>query len=416
MTERKTYKITFWFFSVLLAVLPFWSAIIEFLTWRSNLSPDFIFWLRISFETILIILFLATVFNPKWERHKLKLNILDYLIFAYLAWEIASIFISGIGLSQAIQGLRYNGLFFGFYLLARFSFFTPVRVFKLQQITVIAGRIVALLAVVETFIFGSGWWQRFGILPYESTFGYGVTHRVVSVPQAMATFEGPNQLGSFLLLPFFLSLYYQPSGEQKKPWYHWFWLAILALGIILTFSRSAIIGLGVGLVIYILTAPKIRLISRIGIIASFAVAVLAVAWFFVGQGGLLKDFLTHGASNADHWFSMTSTFQNLKGHEYLFGQGVGTSGPASFNFLVQVQESWYLQVLSELGIVGLLLWLGIIATTIITYFKKNRGLALALIAVSVATIFLHTWADNVAVAVSFWLLVGVLAPNKDESN
>jgi hypothetical protein len=124
--------------------------------------------------------------------------------------------------------------------------------------------------------------------------------------------------------------------------------------------------------------------------------------------------------------------------EVIVGQGIGTAGPASFNFQPNIQESWYLQVLSEIGIVGLLLWLGIIILLLRDFFLSKChceesstrqspanagpifmgdssiprndlrvGLTLALLSISVAAIFLHTFADNPSVAISLFIILGV---------
>lgn len=417
MTERRTYKLTWWFLAIVLATLPFWSAVVAFLSVRTGLTPHQLFMVRVWYEPVLIILFLLTVFNPKWETHKLDLRVLDYLIISYLLWAIASIFISGESISQGIQGLRYNGLFLGFYLLCRFSFFPEARVLMLSKIIIVAGRVMAVWAVFESLILGSGYWQSFGILPETSTFGFGAQHNIINVPQAMATLEGPNQLGSFLLLPFFLSLFYKSNDEKKKPWHHWLWLGLMALAIVLTFSRSAILGLVIGIIIYLLAEKSVKIKTKISIFLSLGLLILASLWYFGYHGGIGRDFLTHGTSSSQHWYSMyTSAMADRTPFQIIFGQGIGTAGPSSFNFLPQVPESWYIQVFIELGIVGLLLWLAIITTVIIKYFSRFRGLVLALISISIAAIFLHTWADNPAVAISFWILLGVLVNQKVQNS
>ncbi len=422
MTERKTYKITFWFLALVLAVLPFWSAFIEFLTQRTGLSGQQIFMIRAWYEPVLVLIFLATVFNPKWERRELKLNIFDYLIIGYLIWAVASIFISGETISQGIQGLRYNGLFLGFYVLARFSFFSEAKILILQKIVITGGEIVAALAVLESFLLGPDWWQRFGILPLTSTFGFGATHQVVSVPQAMATLEGPNQLGSFLLLPLFLLL----ANRQKRK-FDWFWIVVMMIAIVLSFSRSAILGMIVGLIVYSVfeildsrrpqnSEPKAmaasKIWSKIGLLAGLVTIIAGSIWYFNLKGGLSRDFFSHGLSNQEHYFSMyASATADRSPKEFVVGQGIGTAGPASFNFAPEVPESWYLQVSLELGIVGLLLWLGILVFGVKRLFRSYRGLALVLISISVAALFLHTWADNPTVAISFWVLMGVIVGN-----
>ena len=413
MSEKLIYKLAFWFFVVLLAILPFWSAIIAIVTVKSGLDYSQIFWLRVWYEPVLIILFLFTVFNPIWEKRSLKFKTLDYLAIGYLLWSILSIFVSGETISQGVQGLRYNGLFFGFYLLARFCIFTEARSQLLEKIAIYSGRIVALWAVLEVFIFQPKYWQNLGILPINSTYGYGIAHKVMNVSQAMATMEGPNQLGSFLLLPLFLSI----TRNEKKTTTDWLWAAVMILAIILSFSRSAILGLFIGLLVYLIYEKKISVKIKLSLVGLMIVLFAVSGWYFTRQGGLARDFFTHGASNQGHYSSMIDSFTaNRSTKEWIFGHGIGTAGPASFNFLPTVQESWYLQVLTELGIVGLLLWMAIIGAIKIKNLKNNLGYSLSIIGISVAALFLHTWADNPVLAISFFILLGVKYSEKEEES
>lgn len=402
MAEKLIYKLTFYFFWLILLILPFWPAKIELLVYHTSLNSNQIFLIKIFYEFILIILFLFTIFNPGWERHRLKLKLVDWLVLIYLFWAVASIFISGETLSQGIQGLRYNGLFLGFYLLGRYSFFSEHRVKVLDRLIVVVGEIIAVWSILEVLIFKSGYWQRWGLLPVDSSFGFGSYHQVVSVPQAMATLEGPNQLGSYLLVPFFLLL-----SKKVKKHYDWLFILIIALAILLSFSRSAILGLAIGFVVYLFVAKNESVGYRSALGLTLIGLVALAVWYFGQQGGLMRDFFTHGSSSIEHYRSMLMTFKGRSLTDLLIGQGIGTAGPASFNFKPTVQESWYLQVLSEIGIIGLGLWLGIIILMVIDYLKRDLGLVLALISTSVAAFFLHTFADNPPLSISLFLLLGV---------
>lgn len=407
MTERRTYRLVYWFLITILTIMPFWSAIIAFISDRSALDYFQIFAVRSWYEPVLLILFMLVVFNPRWEKRGLELKVFDYLIFIYLIWSIISIFCNHLTISQGIQGLRYNGLFFGFYLLARFSFFSEARIQFAENLVLIFGRVLSLWAIIEVVFLRSDYWQRLGILSADSGFGFGATHTVVSVPQAMATMEGPNQLGSFLLLPFFIALS-RKSKNPNRALTDWLWLIIIAGAIVLSFSRSAILGLIVGLIFFLIFDRKMAIKEKI--ILSFTpiiLGALSVA-YFINRGGGLRDFWTHGASNQSHWYSMYQALVSDRTiPELFFGSGIGTAGPASFNFIGNIQESWYLQIITELGLIGFLLWLSIVVLITINFFKKNRALSLGLISVSVAAIFLHTFADNPVLSFTLFILLGM---------
>ena len=62
----------------------------------------------------------------------------------------------------------------------------------------------------------------------------------------------------------------------------------------------------------------------------------------------------------------------------------------------------------ELGVIGLILWLLFIFTVILNLNQtKEFRLALGLISVSVAAVFLHTFADNPALSYTLFILIGL---------
>jgi hypothetical protein len=93
----------------------------------------------------------------------------------------------------------------------------------------------------------------------------------------------------------------------------------------------------------------------------------------------------------------------------LIGSGLGTAGPAVLKYgNGEISESWYLQLALELGIVGLALWLVFIGFLINRLWRSEQiGLMLGLVGVSLAAIFLHTWADNPAIAITLFMLIGI---------
>lgn len=288
-----------------------------------------------------------------------------------------------------------------------------------------------------------------------------------------STLSGPNQLGAYLLivLPIFFYLLLQVQNIWARISLSSIIIAGVIL-LILTWSRSAWIGaIAEATAFFILRSrkPGITLlylgIFALGIISLFIPALYIEQWdtlkpFALGAGmlflfllsalsfinlkqrffpvavgmifpvlfcGLLLararfdtffwNIILRPSSSQGHWERWTDGVQYII--RYPQGLGLGDAGPASARFALPgqtgfVPESWYLQVGLESGVIGLILFVTILI--LVGYALVNRssleakGLLLALIGVSVACLFLHSWEAS-EVALTFWVFTGVaLAP------
>jgi hypothetical protein len=91
----------------------------------------------------------------------------------------------------------------------------------------------------------------------------------------------------------------------------------------------------------------------------------------------------------------------------LFGYGITTAGPSTFvTKQIFVPENWFLQVLHEIGLVGLFSLLVAILGAL--RFLSQRGsspLVSPFVAIAVNSLFLHPLADNPAVAITLFTLL-----------
>jgi hypothetical protein len=221
-------------------------------------------------------------------------------------------------------------------------------------------------------------------------------HYAGRLPQLFAPLPGPNQLASYALLVAIIAWY----EWRSKP------LAILSsVVLVATASRSALLGLLAALVT---EARRNRIALRAVIAVGVLVLVLGVTSLVSPS---VRFFVAHGKSQQGHDQALTlaldKTFQAPLGN-ILFGHGVGTSGPATLVRGTQfIPESWYLQVLYELGVAGLLLFLW-------WYIQAARqshkpALIQAAWALGVNALFLHVFADNPAVTLALFALLGLSA-------
>ncbi len=237
----------------------------------------------------------------------------------------------------------------------------------------------------------------FGYSPYESSYVENkplpIYHCLFiqdhCIPRLQATFSGPNQAGALMaLLLGLIAIVFQFS----------WWLLIPLFALIITFSRSALIGVIIASIYWI---PRKWLWKS----AIAAVVLLAAILFWK------PDLVTHGLSSLEHWDKTNAGIEHII--QEPLGSGLGTAGPVSRRVFGEekalISENWYLQIGEEAGIFSLLLLLLYTGWIIKDRLRKtDRQTALigsVLLALSIQALFLHLWEDSV-VTMLVWFFVG----------
>lgn len=239
---------------------------------------------------------------------------------------------------------------------------------------------------------------NFGYSPYESSYienkPLPIYHCLFiqdhCIPRLQATFSGPNQAGALMaLLLGLMAIVFQFS----------LWLLIPFFALVITFSRSALIGVIVASIYWI---PRKWLWK-----SCIAVGVLLAAVLF-----WKPDLVTHGLSSLEHWDKTNAGIEHIIAEP--LGSGLGTAGPVSRRIFGEekalISENWYLQIGEEAGIFSLLLLLlytGWIIKDMLYQSDRQRALiGSALLALSIQALFLHLWEDSV-VTMLVWFWIGV---------
>lgn len=229
-----------------------------------------------------------------------------------------------------------------------------------------------------------------------------------------STFENPNVYGEYLILaiPIIAGLLWTEKGIFKKL----FWLGSLGvtmLALALTFSRGC--WLGIILVIGLLAIMIDRRFILLGIVALLFLP-------FVLPESIINRFLSIGnmgdSSTSYRVYIWMGTLAMLA--DYWFS-GIGL-GITSFNTIYPIysynnisaphSHNLYLQLVVEFGIVGLIIFLGMLYNfykeTIISICKKKNILTSSLIAgvsgFMLQSMFDHTW-YNYRVVLIFWIII-----------
>ncbi|MBQ9267877.1 MAG: O-antigen ligase family protein [Clostridia bacterium] len=273
------------------------------------------------------------------------------------------------------------------------------------SVFVIAGTVAALYGLYQYF-FGDIYSQEW----LDGNMFEEIKMRVYS------TFANPNVFGEYLLLviPFSIMLLIHSKG-----WFgRLFWLAnvgILMLALVLTFSRGCWLGIIFALFVLAILIDK-RLIWA-------GVLLLFIAPFVLPES-IMARFTSIGnmadTSTSYRVYIWLGTIAMLKDY-FLSGVGLGTS---SFNLVYPLyayndivaphSHSLYLQLFVEYGLVGFIVFVGIIYNfykeTFIAYLKNKNYVTMASIAA--ITGFLvqsatdYTW-YNYRVVLIFWLVIAI---------
>ncbi len=386
--------------------MPFQALLTAVLHSHTVLSEGVIFWLLHWYELFipfLLALNFKKIIGIFQNRQRAGFWAIALLLFG--AFNAAFLSRSaGLG----AEGFRFALVYVVVFLLVDMSDLSDGRKDKIVGLYLILSLFIALLAIAERFL-PLHYWEIIKMTKPDFPFGYGY-HRVVAVIQSTSIIGAPNQLGTYLLPSFFLSI---ASGEnfKKRSVLYILRSVIIALAVILTFSRSAVIGLIIGTLVYLVytSGRKIYLLS---------VPVIVVGGWLVWQNAgntgnrVIMDLFSHGASQQSHQVALADSLMEI-GRRFnkpvllVFGSGLGTAGPIALK---------YGGMVSETGVIGLALWLIFVCRIFREQVgaKKSRsgGLASGLIAVMVAAIFLHTFADNPAMSITLFALLGLGYNNK----
>ena len=334
-----------------------------------------------------------------------------------------------------VYNLRFLLVFIYALLLGNLFELQFVRRYAVKTV-VAMGILVALFGVVQYTVLPDTALQHVGYSRANGVLPAFFIDDKPDLERVMATLRDPNAFGSYLIIigSLLAALWIKVHNRDLKIMFSGAGL-LVGLSLLFTFSRSAWVGAvvaaGVFGVLYVLRNPSI--VQKVRSQQKWFAIAAVVALLFVGSMFVAKDsyFVQNVIFHADEatvledpnelrlrfWSESidAATQQPL-------GYGPGTAGLASIRNNVQgtvLNENYYLQILHEVGVVGLLLFLAIIAATAwllyVTFTRTDNLVALALLAalagLAVTNFLVHIW-SNEAVAYTFWALAGLYIINK----
>lgn len=444
LDRNKIASARWWLLAVLIAFAPFHAFLA---TWLK--IPGLSVW-REAFVLLIIALIFVEFFSAR-PSTRLKLYALDWFILALLLpsffWLLMELLSEkDRAVAAWALGFRYDVLPWIFlFFLRRVEWAFPE---KLIKIFFGSAAVVLIFGLAHALVLPKDFLTHFGYSNYQGEF---VTALGVPACQflehtgrfcrAISTFGGPTRYGTYLLLVVGMLIYRgMGNGKWKMENVHIKWQMVLVflglINILLTFSRSIWIGLfAMGSFAFyfklVLRSEPAKPDSSLGLAAPlcgarrlFSMFATTIALLFVGFLGLqifgstgeqeknwpppiLKTIFVRESSTDAHAALLKKGLRVAA--ENPLGIGLGKVGPASVRYGEKfLTENWYLQIAIEMGWLGLLIFLGMLAAISRELLQTGKtGLFLALLGISVAALFTHAFEETTTVLL-FAALAGTI--------
>lgn len=422
-----------WMVFFTLALIPFHAFLITYFSDILALQGSEKIFLASWKELILIILALKVVWRAYIGRQfPFKILLVDKLIFALFILSLITFAALKIDLIVGIWGLRYDFELFIIYFVIRSFSWSKDEIIKAIKIILISGILVAIFTLIQAWFLPKDFLVHFGysdeilwspkkpIPAFQEIGGSGII-------RSQSFLAGPNQLGSYLLVLLSLVLGICIFKKALK-WKVVFTLLgiLFAIALFYTYSRSGWVGFGALFVVWsFIWAGKKHWLKVAGAYVGLLILVLVLVKTGVFGGNFNDVYLQHQGSTPERIERVKDAFVEIIKHPV--GIGIGQAGLVTTRFSdgQLIPENWYLQIGLELGILGLLIYIGII----IEFFRqlwiklktvtKNIDKKIALsaligfVGLSVYGLFLHVWSDISTTFVS-WFLMGLVFASMPE--
>ena len=240
--------------------------------------------------------------------------------------------------------------------------------------------------------------------------------------RVVSTFANPNVLGEYLILIFPIILALMVTAKHSNERFAMLIAAAASCAcLVFTWSRGAWLGFAISLVLFCCLSSKHFFTAGI-----FAIPFVALFLFFGSGTSLVRRFTTLGDSSTSYRLGIWQGVLLMLANTFYFGIGIGEGAFAEvypFYALSGIEtaphsHSLYLQILTELGIFGLLafcLFIFLFAQCSLTFCKNavskvNKTLCLGIFcgitAFLVQGLTDYVW-YNYRLFLLFWMIAGL---------
>jgi hypothetical protein len=394
-----------------------------------------------AWKELVVAVLLARVVDQAFRRRRApRVYLLDLAIIAFLAYGCLYLLypssLAETTLTSQLFGLRANAFFLLAYFIGRG---VEIDVRRLRALLATFSVLVVLVAAagVAQFLFPGAANSLFDALSFpdyvEAQRGdQGVQYVVrqndiqgLLIPRASSFFLSDLGLAfySMLAAPLMVALFLNARRFRGRLAANILMLAALGTAV-LTVTRSAMAALVPMLAA--MFAWRRALPGALLLAVEGAAVVAPLALYLNLTPALLRGmFSPDEASVQGHLRALDLSIAVLLDEP--FGRGLGTAGQVAQRFTPQggiTNESWYLQLATEMGVLAALLFLAILVGFGVAAFVQTMrvrlfwlrslclGMAGAAIGFGVVGLTLHAW-ENLTISILFWLFAGLVVRAQD---
>ncbi len=296
----------------------------------------------------------------------------------------------------------------------------------IQKVIVWSGMLIASIGLVQfmlQFIIGLELtmvlWRDISALVLGKSLGAAVIMHnswLVNVAgvdlfRVIAFFPDPHICAFFfgMIAPLAVGL----SIKTGKSFYVWFAL-LMIIADLLTFSRGGYIGLIVGFSIFIIIYQK-QLHVWHKIIGGIFVSVLCLSLIIPSNpvsDRLASSFDMTEGSNTERLANWAQAYDIIVAHPL---RGVGLGGYISHvdpraDYRTPIYaHNLYLDIMAEMGVIGLLLWLSFLLTVVIIYFSQRTDPLMVASGISITVFMTHSFFETSLFSVHIFTLLMIIA-------
>ena len=425
--NKNFFKFSPYIIGVILILLPFHA----FLTiWASTLVGQYTI-LRLWKEILIILLIIPAIILTLRKYYPKNLYFNNTLLYFSLFYVFLNI-VTGVlalkyhhvNLKAFSYGLLVNSRFILFFWLCLIvSNNTKWLKNNWLNLLIIPGLIVILFGLIQHYILPADFLTHFGynlttITPYQLVDSNSLFVRIQS------TLRGANPLGAYLVLLLPAVLYRLYKSSELKDKIIWALFSISTFIVLFySYSRSAYIAvlLALFMLLWLLsTKQQKKILIVFGLVS---LGIVTYSYMTFRHNLAVENTLLHTSSASSS--AQSSNFNHLSATKggindsihHPLGDGTGTAGPASVynNQGARIAENYYIQIAQENGLIGLVLFVGIIyGIGKYLYIQRKDALSMilfvSLIGISFINLLSHAWADDTLSLLWFGLAGIALAP------
>jgi O-Antigen ligase len=330
------------------------------------------------------------------------------------------------------------------YFLGRSLVATRADLVRLAWTLVAAAAVVAALGLVDVYAISISWWRRSAVVPYfhkqlgydyhgtgglPENFIYNVGGDKPFLRRLVSVFLSPLATAYMFVVALLVAAAFRRRAAVLVPL-----CAVIAAGLLFTFSRSSLIALAAGLCVLGLARPRVWPFA-----AAAATIAVAVAWVHVfpsvaptgrftaadkryqheqsqkHPGAKFNPASESEPSIRSHLTSLRDGARTVVHHPQGYGLGNAGQTASRTETPIKAGESNYTEMGAEMGVLGSLLWTAWIVALLVALIRVARrtrswaavGVAAAFAAASVLAIQTDVIGDP-WMGYVLWTLVGLM--------